>query len=362
MVPAHRPARRLCSIAVLSASLALGMVVSASHAQPAQPVLQPQPGALSIAGTVPGTASQPGREAPVHTPALLLQPPALPATLEPPTTFAGVLPPCAGCPAVAHLLVLHGDGSYRLRGTGLDSATGAPRVRSGRWTTDPNGRRLVLRHAKGHPHAAFSVQPNGTLQALGTESTPVFFSARPVVLHRIGRLPPAAGAASLPLHSLAQAQAQASKAQGTEGMAANRTGPGFGSSAGTETQAAVDRQSSAQLQETYWKLVSLQGQPVSMLPGQEREVRITLVSRHHQVQGFTGCNALGGQYTLDGAALQFHRLASTRKMCSPPANQLERAVLHALRATTGHRIEGEQLVLLLDGQRELARFEAMYLR
>ncbi len=119
----------------------------------------------------------------------------------------------------------------------------------------------------------------------------------------------------------------------------------------------------ARLQDTYWKLVALHGQPVAMVPGQEREARITLGSESHQVQGFTGCNGLGGRYTLAGAAaLKFGPLASTRKMCEPAANALERGVLDALAATTSYHIDGgAQLMLLGDGH-VLARFEAVHLR
>ena len=134
-----------------------------------------------------------------------------------------------------------------------------------------------------------------------------------------------------------------------------------GSAAAASTGGAAHT-AMAPLQDTYWKLVALDGQPAPMPPGQEREVRITLGSQNRQVQGFTGCNALlGGHYTLNGAGLQFEQLASTRKMCAPAANTVEREVLAALKATTAYRIQGEQLMLLGSG-RVLARFEAVYLR
>ena len=117
----------------------------------------------------------------------------------------------------------------------------------------------------------------------------------------------------------------------------------------------------AHLQDTYWKLVTLQGQPAQMLPGQDREVRITLGSTNSQVQGFTGCNAVSGKYTLSGEQLKFAALASTRKMCEPAPNALEREMLAALSDTTAYLVEGERLMLLGDG-RVLARFEAVYLR
>ena len=98
-----------------------------------------------------------------------------------------------------------------------------------------------------------------------------------------------------------------------------------------------------------------------MQPGQEREVRITLASEDQRLMGFSGCNALGGAYALNGNALKFDQLASAMRLCAPALNTLERQVLDALIATTGQRIDGQQLSLL-GGARVLARFEAVYLK
>ena len=49
------------------------------------------------------------------------------------------------------------------------------------------------------------------------------------------------------------------------------------------------------------------------------------------------------------------------RLCEPALNTLERQVLDALIATTGQRIDGQQLSLL-GGDRVLARFEAVYLK
>ena len=115
------------------------------------------------------------------------------------------------------------------------------------------------------------------------------------------------------------------------------------------------------LQDTYWKLAELKGQPVVMLPGQEREVRITLARQDQRLMGFSGCNALGGTYRQNGASLNFGQLASSMRLCEPSLNALERQVLDALIATTGQRIEGKQLSLT-GGTQVLARFEAVYLK
>jgi hypothetical protein len=48
----------------------------------------------------------------------------------------------------------------------------------------------------------------------------------------------------------------------------------------------------AQLKDTYWKLVELNGTKVTMAPTQQREVRITLDSEGSRVFGFSGCTSL----------------------------------------------------------------------
>lgn len=113
------------------------------------------------------------------------------------------------------------------------------------------------------------------------------------------------------------------------------------------------------LTNTYWKLTQLDGARVAMVPGQEREVRITL-SDDGKVTGFTGCNRVMGGYTLAGTTLRFTQLAGTRMACPPPLMQLESAVLANLNSVTGYRLEGEELILLKDGA-PVARFESVYL-
>lgn len=98
-----------------------------------------------------------------------------------------------------------------------------------------------------------------------------------------------------------------------------------------------------------------------MAPAQQREVRITLAGEGSRLFGFSGCNQLVGAYVQDGSALQFMQMASTKMACVAPLMELESHVLKMLGATTGYRIEGEQLTLL-GGDQVLARFEAVYLR
>lgn len=133
---------------------------------------------------------------------------------------------------------------------------------------------------------------------------------------------------------------------------------------GSEPDVACDsgqHLSVANLKDTYWKLIEIDGEKVQLVEGQKREVRITLASQDARVFGFSGCNQLMGGYEQEGDTLRFSKLAGTMMMCAPPLMTLERQVLKAIGETSRYRIDGEQLTLF-DGDRVVARFESVYLR
>jgi heat shock protein HslJ len=117
----------------------------------------------------------------------------------------------------------------------------------------------------------------------------------------------------------------------------------------------------ARLQDTYWKLVEIGGQAVAPMPGQQREVRITLAGEGARLSGFSGCNQLIGSYDAEGTKLRFHP-TGTMMACEPPLMELEQRVHAALAGTTGYRIEGQRLTLLDGDGKALAGFDAVYLR
>jgi putative lipoprotein len=117
----------------------------------------------------------------------------------------------------------------------------------------------------------------------------------------------------------------------------------------------------AALRNTYWKLVELGGTAHSMLPGQRREVRITLSSSGLRLFGFSGCNALEGRHEVEADTVRFTLAPGTPVRCTPALDQLEARLLDALRGTERYRIEGEGLTLLGGGQ-ILARFQSVHLR
>lgn len=88
---------------------------------------------------------------------------------------------------------------------------------------------------------------------------------------------------------------------------------------------------------------------------------MTLASQDTWVIGFRGCHQWMGSFQQEGAELRFSQMADTMMACMPPLMDLERKVLKVIGATTGYRIDGEQLTVLADGQ-ALARFESVCLR
>jgi copper homeostasis protein (lipoprotein) len=110
------------------------------------------------------------------------------------------------------------------------------------------------------------------------------------------------------------------------------------------------------LTNTYWKLVSLNGDAVETHPGQ-REVHLLLETDESKVRGFAGCNNFFGGYTVEGEDLRFEQVASTMMAC--PHLDEETTFLQALEKVTAYEILGESLELCGDdGMR--ARFKAVY--
>lgn len=90
-----------------------------------------------------------------------------------------------------------------------------------------------------------------------------------------------------------------------------------------------------------WVARAIDGEPVA------EGVESTLTfAEGGRVAGSTGCNRYTGQATIDGAALTFGPIATTRMACPPPRMDEERRFSAALQATAGWRIEDGELVLV----------------
>ena len=110
------------------------------------------------------------------------------------------------------------------------------------------------------------------------------------------------------------------------------------------------------LENTYWKLVSLRGQPVEATPGRQ-EAHLILQTAQRRLVGSGGCNRMMGSYTLDGESLRLGNVAGTRMAC-PAGMEQEQAFQAALAQVARWRYEGPRLALLDAHGAMLALFES----
>jgi heat shock protein HslJ len=114
---------------------------------------------------------------------------------------------------------------------------------------------------------------------------------------------------------------------------------------------------SIELQETYWKLIELNGQPVTNPPGNQKEAHIILKKEDHRLQGAGTCNTLMGSYELEeGNQLRFSDVASTRMACGDMS--VEDQLKMVLETTDNYVINGKYLMLHKARMSPLAKFEA----
>ena len=321
-----------------------------------------------------------------------------------PATFTGVMP-CADCTGIKQTLTLRADGLYRLNRTYLGKSDGSF-AEQGRWTADVSSKRLTLR--SGSNTQLFEIKDDNILHLLDRQGQPIESTAN-LDLRRAAQVE----AISEPLHWRGEFTYLADSAMFTDcasglrwpvAMTADyqalernylksRSAPAapllvafegrlemrpamegspseqividhFGSSQPGVTCAPAapgKDEVTAELKDTYWKLIELDGKKVITAPTQKREVHITLTNEGSRLFAFGGCNQLAGSYEQKGSDLRFTQMAGTLMACVSPFMELESQVLKMLNTTSGYRIEGQHLILL-GGEQELASFEAVYLR
>ncbi len=115
------------------------------------------------------------------------------------------------------------------------------------------------------------------------------------------------------------------------------------------------------LQEKYWKLVELSGNPVTTAEGQ-REAYIIFKSFDNRYHGNGGCNGYSGGYELlDNGRIKLLPAISTQMAC-PNGMDTEAALHEVLRKADTYIVTGDTLVLTKARMAPMARFEAVYLR
>jgi len=77
-----------------------------------------------------------------------------------------------------------------------------------------------------------------------------------------------------------------------------------------------------------------------------------------EINGNTGCNSLGGKYTLDGNSIRVSDLAMTMMACEDPIGQQESEVLEALRAPERYVIEDRLLKIFYAGGEKVLIYAA----
>jgi uncharacterized lipoprotein YbaY/heat shock protein HslJ len=121
-----------------------------------------------------------------------------------------------------------------------------------------------------------------------------------------------------------------------------------------------NQQSTAVLENTYWKLVRL-GATTVTLAEKQQEPYFVLQPETGRVIGSGGCNRMTGSYTLAGDKLTFGQMAATMMACAEGMD-VEREFHKALRQVASWRIEGETLELFDAGGVSTAQFESRYLK
>ncbi|WP_191621462.1 YbaY family lipoprotein [Marinihelvus fidelis] len=101
--------------------------------------------------------------------------------------------------------------------------------------------------------------------------------------------------------------------------------------------------SNASLENTYWKVMSIRGEPVTVAERQ-REPHLILHPDDQRVSGHGGCNSMMGGYEVNGDQLTFKQMAGTMMAC-PEGMEQEQALHQALGEVILWQVAGEQLQL-----------------
>ncbi len=109
-----------------------------------------------------------------------------------------------------------------------------------------------------------------------------------------------------------------------------------------------------------WKLLSLNGETISVTDQFKGEPYITLGLHSDKITGNGGCNRFGGKYSLNGNKISFSGFAATKMMCED-AMKVETSFLKGLEAIDGFQMDGEDHMWLTSHGKRTMRFEAVYL-
>ena len=120
--------------------------------------------------------------------------------------------------------------------------------------------------------------------------------------------------------------------------------------------------SDASLTNTYWKIITLDGEKIPLDAGQrEPHMILKVIGSEKRFTATVGCNQLAGGFSLTGDEITFTAPMSTRMACPPPLDRLEKHLGKVLIGTKGWRVAGDTLELLDGNGSPIAVFTAVYL-
>lgn len=112
--------------------------------------------------------------------------------------------------------------------------------------------------------------------------------------------------------------------------------------------------------EKYWKLIVLEGQPITMAENQERQIHFILKTDEGRITGFAGCNTFTGNYNLEkGNRIRFEKMAVTMMAC-PDVEVNESEFLQVFELADNYTVRKDTLSLNVGRRAPLAVFETVY--
>lgn len=113
----------------------------------------------------------------------------------------------------------------------------------------------------------------------------------------------------------------------------------------------------ADIMHKHWKLVEINGQPVTNPPANQKEAYIMLMDSN-KLAGNTGCNEMSGRYEIsEGNRIRFFGIGTTMMACQDVA--IEQELGRNLHLMDNYSINGTQMTLQKAKMAPMFRFEAI---
>jgi heat shock protein HslJ len=113
----------------------------------------------------------------------------------------------------------------------------------------------------------------------------------------------------------------------------------------------------AQLGDGYWELIRLQSVPAIKKPKEDdRKIGFAFQTSENKINGYAGCNSFFGSYDLDGSAISFSQMGSTKMACV--RNVIDEQAFLLMFGQVKHiKVEAEIMTLMDAANNVLAVFQ-----